>query len=448
MVPRLPRILLPLVLAAACGPYHAHGAAEPLSIGYVAYPAPRAAEERGADLTVELFYEALAPYGEWMEHPTFGIVWAPDDPAYVPYSKGQWEYTEHGFTWVSADPFGWAVCHYGRWVLTDRWLWVPGTEWAPAWVVWREGGGVAGWAPLPPDGWTEPAPETFVFVDVSYLLVTEVHHHYYAGWAAVDAYASTQWVEARAHLPGGGSYCPGPSADRLRRRGVTVRVSRLDPRGTGRVGVRSPGERPRVSVRSPGERPRVSVRSPGERPRVSVRSPGERPRVHVWRTRPAWDRRRSIVLSRRHHFPAGHVRVEEPSPAQGAIPEPSAVAADSAPPPPVPAPTGPVVRPPAPHPAAPVEPRRTIRAPEPRPAIRPPAPRRAPAAEPRPAIRLPEPRPRLSAPAQRPALPSPPPAAAPVRPRPDPRAQPRRDRPRPGPRAVPGAVRVPSMSRR
>src|SRR5262249_44023310 len=30
------------------------------------------------------------------------------------------------------------------------WIWVPRTEWAPAWVAWRSGAGYVGWAPLPP----------------------------------------------------------------------------------------------------------------------------------------------------------------------------------------------------------------------------------------------------------------------------------------------------------
>jgi hypothetical protein len=31
------------------------------------------------------------------------------------------------------------------------WVWVPGDEWAPAWVSWRKGGDYVGWAPLPPE---------------------------------------------------------------------------------------------------------------------------------------------------------------------------------------------------------------------------------------------------------------------------------------------------------
>ena len=46
------------------------------------------------------------------------------------------------------------------------WIWVPGHEWAPAWVTWGESGGYYGWAPLAPHisiemsmggGWTPPS---------------------------------------------------------------------------------------------------------------------------------------------------------------------------------------------------------------------------------------------------------------------------------------------------
>src|SRR5205814_5816393 len=65
-------------------------------------------------------------------------------------------YTDVGWTWVSYEDFGWATYHYGRWArLADYgWVWFPGSdlEWGPAWVSWRHGGGVVGWAPLPPRG--------------------------------------------------------------------------------------------------------------------------------------------------------------------------------------------------------------------------------------------------------------------------------------------------------
>ncbi|HXO42039.1 MAG TPA: DUF6600 domain-containing protein, partial [Thermoanaerobaculia bacterium] len=48
---------------------------------------------------------------------------------------------------------GWATYHYGRWAYDSDygWEWIPGYEWGPAWVAWRNGGGYIGWAPLPPE---------------------------------------------------------------------------------------------------------------------------------------------------------------------------------------------------------------------------------------------------------------------------------------------------------
>ena len=59
----------------------------------------------------------------------------------------------YGWTWVSNEPFGWATYHYGRWAYSNRlgWVWVPGTQWAPAWVAWRGSDDHLAWAPLPPD---------------------------------------------------------------------------------------------------------------------------------------------------------------------------------------------------------------------------------------------------------------------------------------------------------
>jgi len=60
--------------------------------------------------------------------------------------------TDYGNTWVSDYSWGWAPFHYGRWYYDDYygWTWIPGYEWAPAWVVWRSGGGYYGWAPMAP----------------------------------------------------------------------------------------------------------------------------------------------------------------------------------------------------------------------------------------------------------------------------------------------------------
>ncbi|MBV9008641.1 MAG: hypothetical protein JO354_05650 [Verrucomicrobia bacterium] len=108
------------------------------------------------DVSVDLFYNNLNG-GNWYQVADYGYVWQPDvatDPNWRPYTDGYWAYTDQGWTWVSYEDFGWATYHYGRWArLADYgWVWVPGTEWAPAWVSWRTGGDYVGWAPLPPAG--------------------------------------------------------------------------------------------------------------------------------------------------------------------------------------------------------------------------------------------------------------------------------------------------------
>ena len=65
--------------------------------------------------SVDVFYNELTPYGSWYDDPSYGWVFAPASPAYLPYSNGRWVSTDYGFTWVSSDPFGWATDHYGRW---------------------------------------------------------------------------------------------------------------------------------------------------------------------------------------------------------------------------------------------------------------------------------------------------------------------------------------------
>src|SRR5262249_23935328 len=74
------------------------------------------------------------------------------DPFWRPYTVGRWAWSDYGWTWVSDEPFGWAAYHYGRWTRAPRygWVWIPGDVWAPAWVAWRQGPGMVGWAPLPP----------------------------------------------------------------------------------------------------------------------------------------------------------------------------------------------------------------------------------------------------------------------------------------------------------
>jgi hypothetical protein len=107
------------------------------------------------DISLETFYQELAPYGSWLQDPEYGYVWRPDvdQRNFRPYyTDGRWAMTEYGNTWVSDYEWGWAPFHYGRWVLNrfNDWIWIPDTVWGPAWVSWRSGGGYYGWAPLGP----------------------------------------------------------------------------------------------------------------------------------------------------------------------------------------------------------------------------------------------------------------------------------------------------------
>jgi hypothetical protein len=116
-----------------------------------AIPAPEPVPQ--PTIEVDAFYADLEAYGDWVELPDHGWSFAPAvDDDWRPYTRGQWEYTDDGWYWDSDEDFGWATYHYGRWVDDRRygWVWIPGDEWAPAWVSWRQGNGYTGWAPLPP----------------------------------------------------------------------------------------------------------------------------------------------------------------------------------------------------------------------------------------------------------------------------------------------------------
>lgn len=112
------------------------------------------------------FRSTLDPYGSWVQDPNYGTVWVPSPSAvgddFTPYlSNGYWSYDDgyaDNYTWVSDYPWGWAPFHYGRWAYASRgWCWIPGRQYAGAWVSWRYGEGpwgYVGWAPLAPTwGW-------------------------------------------------------------------------------------------------------------------------------------------------------------------------------------------------------------------------------------------------------------------------------------------------------
>lgn len=109
---------------------------------------------RDLDISFNDFYELLAPYGQWIEDEKYGFVFSPEvDGKFRPYfTNGKWAYTPYGNVWVSDYLWGWACFHYGRWMYDEYygWLWVPGSDWGPAWVSWKSNTGFLGWAPLSP----------------------------------------------------------------------------------------------------------------------------------------------------------------------------------------------------------------------------------------------------------------------------------------------------------
>ena len=113
--------------------------------------------EPPAEVSVNYFYDNLAPYGSWVDVEGYGRCWRPSvmvyNPGWQPYcDHGHWVYTDCGWYWSSDYSWGWAPFHYGRWFQVPRWgwCWTPDTVWGPSWVTWRYSDDYCGWAPLPP----------------------------------------------------------------------------------------------------------------------------------------------------------------------------------------------------------------------------------------------------------------------------------------------------------
>jgi hypothetical protein len=112
------------------------------------------ASAQQTNVSFQVFYDQLSPYGEWVNYPNYGYVWIPDAGSdFIPYStQGHWILTDFGWTWMSDYSWGWAPFHYGRWNYDHLygWFWVPDNVWGPAWVSWRRADGYYGWAPMEP----------------------------------------------------------------------------------------------------------------------------------------------------------------------------------------------------------------------------------------------------------------------------------------------------------
>lgn len=187
--------------------------------------APKKAEasiNRG--VSFQIFYDELAPYGDWVRDARHGYIWLPAvEQDFHPYgTAGHWAMTEFGNTWVSYYDWGWAPFHYGRWYFDDyfqSWAWVPGYDWGPAWVNWRTGGGYYGWAPL--------GPGAFINVNIGlpafhwvFLPRHRIYHHYAYRYYAphrtrVRIYNNTTIIN-NTYVYNNQTYVTGPSRSELR----------------------------------------------------------------------------------------------------------------------------------------------------------------------------------------------------------------------------------------
>lgn len=215
------------------------------------------AAQPGYDVPVESFYNELAPYGRWTPHPNYGNVWLPNaEPNFQPYSSGgHWVMTEYGNTWVSDYAWGWAPFHYGRWIYDPAyggWLWIPGSDWGPAWVSWRSGGGYYGWAPLGPGiniNISIPAPY-WTFVPQVYFTSPRWYSYCVPRPHVVNIYQNTTIIN-NYYRSNNRAYVYGPprgDIERVTRQSVPVyRIDRMDRPGrsvvgNGSVGFYRPGQ--------------------------------------------------------------------------------------------------------------------------------------------------------------------------------------------------------------
>ncbi len=250
----------------------------------------------GNSVTLQTFRDGLAPYGEWVHVRGFGRVWRPMRVAsgWRPYYYGRWEWTDEGWLWVSDEPWGWAAYHYGRWAYDGvyGWFWVPGYQWAPAWVSWRYGSDYIGWAPLAPGfsvyvtsypvhyGWWN-------FVPSRRFVGYPVHRWAYTGGRAQSIFHDTRPAPPRSAYQGAPAPAwGGPARPWVERSvGHTIAPVRLQPvaspaairaaRASGVVPVFRPAPAPRQlgsSAVAPSRRPGSGSAAPA--PATPLGRPG------------------------------------------------------------------------------------------------------------------------------------------------------------------------------
>jgi len=100
---------------------------------------------------LQMYSNDFDRYGSWGFEASYGNVWYPAvSVGWRPYYNGYWSSIHpYGWTWVGYDRWAWPTHHYGRWGYHgNRWFWVPGRQWAPAYVSWGVAPGYVSWCPL------------------------------------------------------------------------------------------------------------------------------------------------------------------------------------------------------------------------------------------------------------------------------------------------------------
>lgn len=196
----------------------------------------------GFGVSFGVFYSSLSPYGEWISVGADLYGWRPlrVDAGWRPYSYGRWVWTDDGWYWASDEPWGWAAYHYGRWYYDDYygWVWIPGYDWAPAWVEWRYGGDYIGWAPLSPYAvfsvsfgihyrthWITPN-YWWSFTDCGHIAAHDMHRYVYRN-EDNDRYIGRTRDFGSVRYDGGRVVSRGPDRGEIERRG-NVRINRAD----------------------------------------------------------------------------------------------------------------------------------------------------------------------------------------------------------------------------
>jgi len=258
--------------------------------------------------------------GDWQYEVNHGYVWYPRVAHdWSPYSSGRWTYAGvYGWVWIGVDRWAWPTHHYGRWgVSGSRYYWIPGRQWAPAWVAWAATPTYVGWAPLG-------------FDNRALISVSTGYSSGWSGWTYAPAHSfSGRIVVANRgrYLPSRGAAVSGSRGpgrpeglrahDNAGVRGPAATVA-LGTTAVPRSGIRSersaPGALPNRSPRdgrSPDSAPPRAGTPPPERERSAATSPSRTTTPSQGAVRPQTSQR--SALPQTPSAPTARPRVPPPS---------------------------------------------------------------------------------------------------------------------------------------